>query len=109
MDQPLAAILPSNVLATAAAFFKRLGFTRDEANPDDYRMLSDGQGGFIHLNNAPAGWLKPGANPFGLSICIARTSMRSQPSSPVKPWNRRGPATNPGACMSSRSTDPTTP
>ena len=31
-------------------------------------MLSDGHGGFVHLNRAVAGWLRVGANPFGLYL-----------------------------------------
>ena len=49
--------------------FGRLGFVRDEAGPDDYRMLSDGHGGFVHLNRAVASWLRAGVNPFGLYLC----------------------------------------
>ena len=31
-------------------------------------MLSDGLGGFIHLNRAVEGWLQAGRNPFGLYL-----------------------------------------
>lgn len=31
-------------------------------------MMSDGFGGFIHLNRAVEGWLLPGRNPFGLYL-----------------------------------------
>ena len=31
-------------------------------------MLSDGHGGFVHLTRAVAGWLRVGANPFGLYL-----------------------------------------
>jgi catechol 2,3-dioxygenase-like lactoylglutathione lyase family enzyme len=65
MDQRLTAILPCSDLDTAQAFFERLGFRRDDDSPDDYRMLSDGLGGFIHLNKAVEGWLQAGRNPFG--------------------------------------------
>lgn len=53
----------------AEAFFQRLGFERD-ANSlgNEYRMLSDGLGGFVHLNRAVEGWLAPGRNPFGLYL-----------------------------------------
>ena len=68
MDQRLTAILPCNDLDAAEVFFGRLGFVRDAAGPDDYRMLSDGHGGFVHLNHAVAGWLRAGANPFGLYL-----------------------------------------
>ena len=68
MDQRLTAILPCNDLGAAQAFFERLGFKRDHGSPDDYRMLSDGLGGFIHLNRAVEGWLQAGRNPFGLYL-----------------------------------------
>ena len=68
MNQGLTAILPCNDLDAAQSFFERLGFTRDEGSPDDYRMLADGEGGFIHLNRAVEGWLQPGRNPFGLYL-----------------------------------------
>ena len=68
MDQRLTAILPCNDLDAAQAFFERLGFQRDDGSPDDYRMLSDGRGGFIHLNKAVEGWLQAGRNPFGLYL-----------------------------------------
>ena len=55
----LTAILPYNNLERAQAFFERLGFSREES-PDDYRMLSDGLGGHVHLTPAVDGWLTPG-------------------------------------------------
>jgi hypothetical protein len=67
MDQGLTAILPCNDLDAGEAFFRRLGFSRDES-PDDYRILSDGAGGRIHLAPAVEGWLTPGRNPFGLYL-----------------------------------------
>jgi hypothetical protein len=68
MNQGLTAILPCNDLDAAQAFFERLGFNRDDGSPDDYRLLSDGLGGFIHLNKAVEGWLQAGRNPFGLYL-----------------------------------------
>jgi catechol 2,3-dioxygenase-like lactoylglutathione lyase family enzyme len=68
MDQRLTAILPCNDLDAAQAFFERLGFRREEGSPDEYRMMSDGRGGFIHLNRAVRGWLQAGRNPFGLYL-----------------------------------------
>jgi hypothetical protein len=68
MQQGIAAILPCNDLDAAEAFFARLGFQRDQGSPDDYRMLSDGLGGFIHLNPTVEGWLQAGRNPFGLYL-----------------------------------------
>jgi hypothetical protein len=68
MDQRLTAILPCNDLDAAEAFFSRLGFKRDPGSLEEYRMLSDGPGGFIHLNRAARGWLHAGRNPFGLYL-----------------------------------------
>ena len=34
--------------------------------PDTYRLLSNGNGGYLHLTDAVEGWLVPGRNPFGL-------------------------------------------
>jgi hypothetical protein len=62
------AIVPCNDLDAAEAFFMRLGFTRDEGSPDEYRRMSDGLGGYLHLNLAVDGWLAPGRNPFGLYL-----------------------------------------
>jgi hypothetical protein len=67
MEQRLTSILPCNDPGQAQAFFERLGFSR-QASPDDYRILSDGLGGHIHLTQAIAGWLVPGRNPFGLYL-----------------------------------------
>ena len=68
MQQKLTSILPCNDLDAAEAFFTRLGFRREQGSLDDYRMLSDGVGGFIHLNRTVEGWLKAGRNPFGLYL-----------------------------------------
>jgi hypothetical protein len=68
MDQRLTAILPCNDLDEAQSFFERLGFKSEEGGADDYRMLSDGRGGFLHLNRAVEGWLQAGRNPFGLYL-----------------------------------------
>ena len=67
MEQRLVAILPCNDLDTAQGFFERLGF-RVEGGPADYRMMSDGMGGHVHLNPAVDGWLARGTNPFGLYL-----------------------------------------
>jgi hypothetical protein len=68
MDQQLIAILPCNDLDGAQAFFERLGFRLQPGGSDNYRMLTDGLGGRIHLTNAVEGWLVPGRNPFGLYL-----------------------------------------
>jgi catechol 2,3-dioxygenase-like lactoylglutathione lyase family enzyme len=70
----LTAILPCNDLDASEAFYNRLGFSRPDADrppageEDTYRMLSDGQGGHIHLTHAVEGWLIGGRNPFGLYL-----------------------------------------
>jgi predicted lactoylglutathione lyase len=71
LTHALTAILPCNDLDASEAFYNRLGFTRpdaDKSEDDGYRMLSDGQGGALHLNKAVEGWLTPGRNPFGLYL-----------------------------------------
>jgi hypothetical protein len=67
MEHRLTASLPCNDMAAAQAFFERLGFTL-EGGHADYRMMSDGRGGSIHLNPAVDGWLTAGRNPFGLYL-----------------------------------------
>lgn len=70
----LTTILPCNDLDASEAFYNRLGFSRPEddrpENPqeDEYRVLSDGKGGDIHLAKAVEGWLTPGENPFGIYL-----------------------------------------
>lgn len=67
----LTAILPCNDLDTTEAFYNRLGFARPPESASDYeeyRMLTDGKGGDIHLQPAVEGWLVPGRNPFGLYL-----------------------------------------
>jgi catechol 2,3-dioxygenase-like lactoylglutathione lyase family enzyme len=63
----LTAILPCNDLDASEAFYGRLGFMHRK-NYGDYRILSDGRGGELHLAKAVAGWLVPGRNPFGLYL-----------------------------------------
>ena len=63
----LTTILPCNDLDASEAFYAKLGFTRDAAH-ENYRILSDGKGGNIHLTTAVEGWLIPGRNPFGLYL-----------------------------------------
>jgi catechol 2,3-dioxygenase-like lactoylglutathione lyase family enzyme len=76
MSRPhgLTAILPCNDLDASEAFYNRLGFSRPAEDrpppgePDEYRMLCDGKGGFLHLQPAVEGWLIRGKNPFGLYL-----------------------------------------
>jgi hypothetical protein len=56
---------PCNNLDKSEAFYAKLRFTR-EGGTDDYRILSYGKGGQIHLTKAVEGWLVPGCNPFGI-------------------------------------------
>ena len=67
VSRKLTAILPCNDIDASAAFYTKLGFTHHDGD-GDYRMLSDGKGGEIHLTNAVEGWLVPGRNPFGLYL-----------------------------------------
>ena len=69
----LTAILPCNDLDVSEAFYARLGFVQPEEERGahaGYRMLSNGEGGFLHLTDAVEGWLIPGQNPFGLYLYI---------------------------------------
>ena len=74
MEQRLTAILPCNNLDTSEVFYNRLGFTRTDPNQrwedDNYRILSDGKGGHLHLTRSVEDWLVPGRNPFGLYLYI---------------------------------------
>ena len=80
MQQRLTAILPCNDLDAAEAFFARLEFRRDQGSPDEYRMLSDGLGGFIHLNRAVEGWLRPGATRSAFTFTGEMSTARLAPS-----------------------------
>lgn len=67
------AIVPCNDLDVAEAWWNRLGFTRPAGQGyDEYRMLSDGFGGEVHLNRAVDGWVVPGRNPFGIYLYTDR-------------------------------------
>jgi len=66
-DHTLTAILPCNDLDSSEAFYAMLGFIK-RGDYGDYRILSDGQGGDLHLAKAVEGWLIPGRNPFGLYL-----------------------------------------
>jgi catechol 2,3-dioxygenase-like lactoylglutathione lyase family enzyme len=70
----MTAILPCNDLDASERFYHRLGFVRSDSarpapgEPDTYRLLSNGKGGYLHLTDAVEGWLVPGRNPFGLYL-----------------------------------------
>jgi hypothetical protein len=72
----MTAILPCNNLDASERFYNRLGFTRSPGQwpppgePDTYRLLSNGKGGYLHLTGAVEGWLVPGRNPFGLYLYL---------------------------------------
>ena len=67
------AIIPCNDLDAAEAWWNRLGFSRPaDQGYDEYRMLSDGRGGEVHLNLAVEGWVVPGRNPFGIYLYTPR-------------------------------------
>jgi len=71
MTPRLTAILPCNDLDASESFYNRLGLFQDEANRNehqDYRPLSDGGGGDIHLTKAVGGRVAKGRNPFGLYL-----------------------------------------
>lgn len=95
----LVAVLPCNDLDASEAFYRRLGFTPtdkpDDDAANDYRMLSDGKGGCLHLTRAIEGWLVPGRNPFGLylyvedvdALAAAFAGETIEPGGPEqKPW-----------------------
>jgi hypothetical protein len=70
----MTAVLPCNDLDASERFYGRLGFVREEnekpapGEPDGYRILANGKGGYLHLTDAEKGWLVPGRNPFGLYL-----------------------------------------
>ena len=67
------AIIPCNDLDRAEAWWNRLGFRRpSDQDHGDYRMLSDGAGGAVHLQPAVEGWLVPDRNPFGVYVYTSR-------------------------------------
>ena len=107
MDQRLTAILPCNDLEQARAFFERLGFSREEG-PDDYRMLSDGLGGYIYLTPAVEGWLTPGRNPFGLYLYRKDVDGLAA-AFKGETLEKDGPSDKPWGMYEFPSTDPTTP
>jgi len=75
MSEPsrVTAIIPCNDLDAAEAWWSRLGFTRPaDQGHDDYRLLSDGEGGEVHLGRAVDGWVVPGRNPFGVYVYTPR-------------------------------------
>jgi hypothetical protein len=97
----LTAILPCNNLDVSERFYNRLGFTRlasenrQQNAQDEYRILSNGKDGNLHLTKAMEGWLVPGSNPFGLYLNIEevdelamafRSELRGRSGPEDKPW-----------------------
>ena len=69
----VAAIIPCNDVDAAERWWNRLGFSRPaDQDYGDYRMLSDGEGGEVHIQRAVMGWLIPGHNPFGVYVYTPR-------------------------------------
>jgi hypothetical protein len=69
----VAAIIPCNDVDAAERWWNELGFSRPaDQDHGDYRILSDSDGGEIHLQPAVAGWLIPGRNPFGVYVYTPR-------------------------------------
>jgi hypothetical protein len=65
------AILPCNDPDASERFYNRLGFApRVEPEEADYRILSNGIGGHLHLTRAENSWLVPGRNPNGLYLYL---------------------------------------
>lgn len=63
------AIAPCIEVDAAERWWAQLGFLRAAGTQGaDYRILSDGNGGELHLQRAPDGWLVPGRNPFGIYL-----------------------------------------
>src|SRR5215471_17571247 len=88
----LTAILPCNNLPASEAFYAKVGFIR-KGGDDNYRILSDGKGGELHLVSAVEGWLVPGRNPFGLYLYTEAVDEMAdsladllQRRPEVKPW-----------------------
>jgi catechol 2,3-dioxygenase-like lactoylglutathione lyase family enzyme len=91
----LTAILPCNDLDASERFYNRLGFARPDSQrpargePDTYRMLSNGKGGYLHLTDAVEGWLIPGRNPFGLYLYLENVDAAAREFQKLpedKPW-----------------------
>jgi hypothetical protein len=91
----LTAILPCNDLDASERFYNQLGFARPDSQrpaagePDTYRILSNGKGGYLHLTDAVEGWLVPGKNPFGLYLYLEEVdavARKFQKSPKDQPW-----------------------
>jgi catechol 2,3-dioxygenase-like lactoylglutathione lyase family enzyme len=88
----LVAILPCRDIDASEAFYAQLGFQRAAAHPG-YRILSDSEGGQLHLNGAVADWVVPSRNPNGLYLYVEDVDALAAPLGPLlihppehKPW-----------------------
>lgn len=98
-------IVPCTDLDSAQSWWARLGFVVSDGDDyGDYRILGDGAGGWVHLTEAPPGWLVAGRNPFGVYVYTPRVdelaaTLRDEILGPVKsaedkPWGMREFALN---------------
>src|SRR5271157_1945816 len=99
----LTAILPCNDLDASERFYNRLGFTRPDeerpppGEPDAYRMLSNGKGGFLHLTErSRAGSCRAGTR--SVFICTTRMSTPWHANSGAKRWGSAVRKSSPGVC-----------
>lgn len=64
------AILPCTDMEASTAFYGRLGL-EVLSDHGTYRILSDGNGWFLHLSSeSPKDWVVPGRNPNGLYLYL---------------------------------------
>jgi hypothetical protein len=102
------AILPCNDLDASERFYARLGFLRFDGEkprtgePETYRILSNGKGGYLHLTVAVEGWLI-GAKSLRPLFAYRGRSTSSRQNSPRNSLEKSEPRTSRGECMNSRS------
>ncbi|WP_447728186.1 VOC family protein [Sphingomonas koreensis] len=65
----MATILPCTNIDESQAFYERLGFSC-ESDWGDYRLMTDGKGGDLHLRDCTEGWLKRNESPLGLYFYV---------------------------------------
>src|SRR5882762_3098180 len=105
----MTAILPCNNLDASERFYNRLGFARSErpapGEEDNYRRLSNGKGGYLHLTDAVEGWLVPGRNPFGLYLYLEDVDALAA-KFPDEILGKRGPEDKPWGMYEFALSDP---
>lgn len=99
-----AAILPCNDLAASTAFYERLGFAL-VSDHGHYRILADGRGWDLHLNQAVQGWLMPGHNPFGLYLYVEDVDAVAERVRELI-IEKEGPSLKPWGCYEFAVSDP---